>query len=110
MWSRYSAAACGRVTSSKGRMPASSFDGRAATVVELHAFAADPVGRRVAVIAAVGEEPSALAAKRATSTIPIVFGIGGDPLSPAQRPQCFGSGVTKRKGPDDSPGRRNERR
>ena len=76
----------------------------------LHAFAADPVGRRVAVIAAVGEEPSALAAKRATSTIPIVFGIGGDPLSPAQRPQCFGSGVTKRKGPDDSPGRRNERR
>jgi hypothetical protein len=34
----------------------------------------------VAVLTAVGGEPSALAAKRATSIIPIVFGIGGDPV------------------------------
>ena len=46
----------------------------------LPAMAAELVSRRVAVLAAVGGEPSALAAKRATSIIPIVFGIGGDPI------------------------------
>jgi len=44
-------------------------------------LATDLVGRRVTVITAVGGEPSPLAAKQATSTIPIVFGIGGDPVS-----------------------------
>jgi putative tryptophan/tyrosine transport system substrate-binding protein len=47
----------------------------------LPAMAAELVSRRVAVLTTAGGEPSALAAKRATSTIPIVFGIGGDPVA-----------------------------
>ena len=47
----------------------------------LPAMAAELVSRRVAVLTTAGGEPSALAAKRATSTIPIVFGIGGDPVT-----------------------------
>jgi putative tryptophan/tyrosine transport system substrate-binding protein len=48
---------------------------------KLPAFAADLVSRRVNVLTAVGGDPSPHAAKRATSTIPIVFGMGGDPVS-----------------------------
>src|SRR6516225_5173986 len=47
----------------------------------LSAMAAELVSRRVAVLTTAGGEPSALAAKRATSTIPMVFGIGGDPVA-----------------------------
>jgi ABC-type uncharacterized transport system substrate-binding protein len=46
----------------------------------LPAIAAELVSRRVAVLAALGGELSALAAKQATATIPIVAGIGGDPI------------------------------
>jgi putative ABC transport system substrate-binding protein len=42
----------------------------------LPALAADLVGKPVRVLATVGGEPSALAAKAATSTIPIVFSTG----------------------------------
>jgi len=45
----------------------------------LPALAAELVGRNVSVLVATGGEPVALAARAATSTIPIVFTVSGDP-------------------------------
>jgi putative ABC transport system substrate-binding protein len=47
----------------------------------LPALAAELVNRQVAVIVTTGAEPSALVAKAATTKIPIVFVIDGDPVS-----------------------------
>jgi len=73
----------------KGLIQTGTIEGQNATV-EYHWLAgqydrlpslmADLVRRRVAVIATPGSNPAALAAKAATATIPIVFGVGEDPV------------------------------
>jgi len=46
----------------------------------LPALASELIGRGVTVLVAIGGDVSAVAAKQATATIPIVFGMGGDPI------------------------------
>ena len=65
----------------------------------LSSMAAELVRRPVVVIAALSGTPAAQAAKRATTTIPVVFAVGGDPIAldlvgSLSRPTANVTGVT----------------
>jgi putative ABC transport system substrate-binding protein len=60
---------------------------------ELPAIISDAVRRHVAVIATPASTPGSLAAKAATSAIPIVFGVGGDPVASLAHPGANATGI-----------------